>query len=77
MPSPMVELTDWIHQDSKEGPPAYLVFCPRECVMCEYKVFTSLKEAQDQAYRNFRDADDQERKDWPIYPLWAGHPLEQ
>lgn len=69
-----VDLTDDIRQDE---PVAYLVFCsPRHAATEEYRVYCHEQEARDYARECEDDARDRgDPTDWPVYPLYAGHPL--
>jgi len=65
-----IELTDEIRD---EEPVGYLVFCHDQTVY-EYKVFADDREAKTFA-ENQRDSSD--AGEWPIYPLYATHPVYQ
>lgn len=66
-----VELTDEVRQDGEA--PAFMVFCPSSCAMCDYKVFADEDEARKQAERNHEDEPDRE---FSVFPLYASHPLD-
>lgn len=65
-----VELSEFVQQDIPLG---WLVFTPNG--PGDYRIFYDQIEAQTVA-DEIADANDDEES-WPVYPLWAGDPLDK